>query len=56
MTTIIGLARANDQPSDIDQIVAEIGIRYEIMRTKLARRPAGSLQITPEDVAMIMDQ
>jgi hypothetical protein len=56
VTTIIGLARANDQPSDIDQIVAEIGIRYEIMRTKLGRRPAGSLQITPEDVAMIMDQ
>ncbi|WP_156465019.1 hypothetical protein [Mesorhizobium sp. Root552] len=55
VSTIISRARVEDELSDIDQIVAEIGIRYEIMRTKLSHRPANDAQITPDDVAMIMD-
>lgn len=55
VSTIINRARAEDEPSDIDQIVAEIGISYEIMRNKLGQRPANASDMTADDIAMIMD-
>ncbi len=53
IATIVNRAKQEDGKSDIDQIVAEIGIKYGIFRDAYAGRAATPL--TSEQVAMLMD-
>jgi len=53
IATIVNRAKQEDGKSDIDQIVAEIGIKYGIFRDVYAGRAAAPL--TSEQVAMLMD-
>lgn len=53
IATIVSRAKLENGRSDVDQVVAEIGIRYNIHRSKFQQRPNGDL--TPDDVAILMD-
>jgi hypothetical protein len=53
IATIVNHARREDDPSDIDQVVAEIGIRYGIFRDRFDR--AGTTPLAPEHVSLLMD-
>ena len=53
IATIVDHARREDESSDIDQVVAEIGIRYGIFRDKFKR--AGTTSLTPEHISLLMD-
>tara|TARA_R110000868_G_scaffold124399_6_gene328910 strand:+ start:1109 stop:2830 length:1722 start_codon:yes stop_codon:yes gene_type:complete len=55
VATIVTRAKLEDQDSDIDQIVAEIGIHYEILKSKLEGRSANTESITADDIALLMN-
>jgi hypothetical protein len=53
IATIVDHAKREDESSDIDQVVAEIGIRYGIFRDKFQR--ASTTRLTPEHISLLMD-
>ena len=53
VATIVSHARREDERSDIDQVVAEIGIRYGIFRDKFQQ--AGTTPLAPEHSSLLMD-
>jgi hypothetical protein len=55
IATVINRAKIEEKKSDIDQIVAEIGIRYEIFRSQFDKKNPAEQLITPDHVAMLMD-
>ena len=53
VATIVGRAKREEEKSDIDQIVSEIGIKYEILRNHF-RKAKADTTLTKLDVAKIM--
>lgn len=53
-STIVRSAAKEDGKSDIDQIVAEIGIRYGIYHSKFSNRGNNAV-MADEDIALIMN-
>lgn len=49
----MGRAKKEETASDIDQIVSEIGIKYEIVRSHFSKATAGAA-LTEEDVVKLM--
>lgn len=54
IATLINRAKTEHYRSDIDQIVAEIGIQYGIVTSKLQKR-GPSVDLTPDHVRLLMD-
>lgn len=55
IVTIVGRAKKEEEASDIDQIVSEIGIKYEILRSQfLKAKPEAPL--SKQDVIKLMDR
>jgi hypothetical protein len=53
IATIVNHAKREDESSDVDQVVAEIGIRYGIFRDRFQR--AGTTPLAPEHISLLMD-
>ncbi len=53
IATIVDHAKREDESSDIDQVVAEIGIRYGIFRDKFKR--ASTTTLTRKHISLLMD-
>lgn len=54
IVTIVGRTKRENERSDIDQVVAEIGIRYEILRSRF-KAPKQDAAMTRDHVSKLMD-
>lgn len=54
IVTIVGRAKKEEDESDIDQVVSEIGIKYRIMRNYFGKAKADT-PLTKEHVSKLMD-
>ncbi|TIO48116.1 MAG: hypothetical protein E5X80_29195 [Mesorhizobium sp.] len=54
VVTIVGRAKREEELSDIDQVVSEIGIKYRILRNFFGKTKADT-SLTEEHVSKLMD-